>query len=93
MVNRDMMYGGYYQNIPGSMIESNYNMQLPPGTLMQNNMMTPFNMNNGINNNMSNPIIELNNRITSLENRVRILEQKSSGNTNIYQDDNSLYMI
>lgn len=89
MINRDMMYGGYYQNIPGSMIESNYNMQLPPGALMPNNMMTPFNMNNG----MNNPIIELNNRITSLENRVRALEQKSSGNTNIYQDDNSLYMI
>ena len=81
MINRDMMYGGYYQNIPGSMIESNYNMQLP------------FNMNNGMNNNMNNPIIELNNRIISLENRVRALEQKSSGNTNIYQDDSSLYMI
>ncbi len=93
MINRDMMYGGYYQNIPGSMIESNYNMQLPPGALMPNNMMTPFNMNNGMNNNMNNPIIELNNRITSLENRVRTLEQKSSGNTNIYQDDSSLYMI
>ena len=51
MINRDMMYGGYYQNIPGSMIESNYNMQLPPGALMPNNMMTPFNMNNGMNNN------------------------------------------
>ena len=86
MTERDMMYGGYYQNMPGSMIQSNYGFELPPGALMQNNMMTPYN-------NMKNPIIELNNRLTSLENRVKLLEQNKSSNTNIYQDDNSLYMI
>ena len=72
--------------MPGSMIQSNYGFELPPGALMQNNMMTPYN-------NMNNPIIELNNRLTSLENRVKLLEQNKSSNTNIYQDDNSLYMI
>lgn len=86
MTERDMMYGGYYQNMPGSMIQSNYGFELPPGALMQNNMMTPYN-------NINNPIIELNNRLTSLENRVKLLEQNKSGNTNIYQDDNSLYII
>mgnify|MGYP004561155337 FL=1 len=86
MTERDMMYGGYYQNMPGSMIQSNYGFELPPGALMQNNMMTPYN-------NMNNPIIELNNRLTSLENRVKLLEQNQGGNTNIYQDDNSLYII
>ena len=58
---------------------------------MQNNMMTPYNNMNY--NNMNNPIIELNNRLTSLENRVKLLEQNKGGNTNIYQDDNSLYII
>ena len=86
MTERDMMYGGYYQNMPGSMIQSNYGFELPPGALMQNNMMTPYN-------NMNNPIIDLNNRLTSLENRVKLLEQNKSSNTNIYQDDNSLYII
>ncbi len=86
MTERDMMYGGYYQNMPGSMIQSNYGFELPPGALMQNNMMTPYN-------NMNNPIIDLNNRLTSLENRVKLLEQNKGSNTNIYQDDNSLYMI
>lgn len=91
MTERDMMYGGCYQNMPGSMIQSNYGFELPPGALMQNNMMTPYNNMNY--NNMNNPIIELNNRLTSLENRVKLLEQNKSSNTNIYQDDNSLYMI
>lgn len=79
MINRDMMYGSYYQNIPGSMFEGSYNVQLPPGALMQGNMM--------------NPIMELNNRITMLENRIKLIEEKINGSSFKYQDDNSLYMI
>ena len=54
MTERDMMYGGYYQNIPGNMMYGNYGMQLPPGALMQNNMMMPSN------DSMNNPIVEIN---------------------------------
>ena len=88
MTERDMMYGGYYQNIPGNMMYGNYGMQLPPGALMQNSMMMPSN------NSMNNPIIEINNKINSLENRIKVIEQKlSSNSSNPYQDDNSLYML
>ena len=88
MTERDMMYGGYYQNIPGNMMYGNYGMQLHPGALMQNNMMMPSN------DSMNNPIVEINNKINSLENRIKAIEQKlNSNNYNTYQDDNSLYML
>lgn len=86
MTERDMMYGGYYQNYPGNMAYLNYGYQMPPGGLLNNNMLPEMNIN------QNNPIIELNNKITNLESRVKVLEQKLN-NTNLYQDDNSLYMI
>ena len=36
---------------------------------------------------------DINNKISNLENRVKLLEQKIGNSSNIYQDDNSLYMI
>ena len=36
---------------------------------------------------------QINNKISNLENRVKLLEQKIGNSSNIYQDDNSLYMI
>ena len=38
-------------------------------------------------------IFEINNKISNLENRVKLLEQKIGNSSNVYQDDNSLYMI
>ena len=87
MTERDMMYGGYYQNIPGNIAYGNFGYQLPPGAMLNNNML--FDMNT----NQNNPILELNNRISNLENRIKILEQKIGNSSNTYQDDNSLYMI
>lgn len=82
MTERDIMYGGFYQNIPNNIPYNNYGMIMPPN-MMNNNMI----MNN-------NPIIELNNRITNLENKVKYLEEKLNTTTyDNYQDDNSIYMI
>lgn len=86
MTERDMMYGGYYQNYPGNMAYLNYGYQMPPGAMLNNNMLPEMNIN------QNNPILELNNRISNLETRVKTLEQKLN-NSNTYQDDNSLYMI
>ena len=55
--------------------------------MLNNGMLPQMNMN------QNNPILELNNRISNLENRVKLLEQKIGNSSNIYQDDNSLYMI
>lgn len=87
MTERDMMYGGYYQNFPGNMAYAHYGYQMPPGAMLNNGMLPQMNMN------QNNPILELNNRISNLENRVKLLEQKIGNSSNIYQDDNSLYMI
>ena len=87
MTERDMMYGGYYQNFPGNMASANYGYQMPPGAMLNNGMLPQMNMN------QNNPIFEINNRISNLENRVKLLEQKIGNSSNIYQDDNSLYMI
>ena len=91
MLERDMMYGGYYQNMPFNTAYGNFGYQGPPGSLMpmQNNMipMNQYPNNDMINNNYTN----INTRLTNLENRVKNLEQKL--NTNSYQDDNSLYII
>lgn len=87
MTERDMMYGGYYQNFPGNMAYANYGYQMPPGAMLNNGMLPQINMN------QNNPIFEINNRISNLENRVKLLEQKIGNSSNIYQDDNSLYII
>lgn len=97
MSERDMMYGGYYQNLPGNMMQYNFGYQGMPGSLMNNgmvpNMMGYPNPNVvDLNDVSTNPLTELNNRVNDLEKRVKILEQKIN-NSNYYQDDNSMYMI
>ena len=86
MSERDMMYGGYYQNIPGNISYGNFGYQGMPGSLMPMQGMMPNNQ--YIMNNDSNNIIA---RINSLESRVKALEQRV--NDNISSDDNSLYML
>ena len=86
MSERDMMYGGYYQNIPGNISYGNFGYQGMPGSLMPMQGMMPYNQ--YIMNNDSNNIIA---RINSLESRVKALEQRVNGN--ISSDDNSLYML
>lgn len=93
MSERDMMYGGYYQNFPGSMAYGNFGYQGGPGSLLSNGMLG--NYQNGMQGQMdmsNNVLNELNTRIRNLENRVKVLEQKVLNN-NSYQDDNSMYMI
>lgn len=106
MCERDMMYGGYFQNMPGNTIYGNFGYQTPPGNLMpmSNNMAmgnylyTDIPQNNMISNNPyntmgnNNPLIDINARLSNLENRVKTLEQKDSNNSS-YQDDNSMYML
>lgn len=87
MTERDMMYGGYYQNFPGNIAYANYGYQVPPGTLLNNGMIPQINVD------QNNPLLELNNRVTNLENRIKQLEQKFTSSNNLYQDDNSMYMI
>ena len=55
MTERDMMYGGYYQNFPGNMAYANYGYQMPPGAMLNNGMLPQMNMN------QNNPIFEINN--------------------------------
>lgn len=86
MSERDMMYGGYYQNIPGNISYGNFGYQGMPGSLMPMQGMIPNNQ--YAMNNESNNIIA---RINSLESRVKALEQRVNGN--ISSDDNSLYML
>lgn len=95
MDNRDMMQYGYYQNIPGNMMYGNFGYQGPPGSLMNSMPYGLQGMNNVPNydNSMNNPLYEINNRLSKLENRVKILEQKINTNNNLYQDDNSMYML
>lgn len=87
MTERDMMYGGYYQNFSGNMAYANYDYQMPPGAMLNNGMLPQMNIN------QSNPMLDLNNRISNLESRIKLLEQKIGNSSNTYQDDNSLYMI
>lgn len=84
MTERDMMYGGYYQNMPGNFSYGNFGYQGMPGSLMPMQMM-PNQYTTGSDNNNIIP------RLTSLENRVKLLEQRI--NNSSYQDDNSLYML
>lgn len=93
-INRDMMQGCYFQGMPGNMAYGNFGFQGPPGSLMQNNMGYSNNMmpGNAMDNNSL--LIDLSNRVNSLEKRVKILEQKlSDSSSNQYQDDGSMYMI
>lgn len=95
--DRDMFYGGYYQNSPCNMQYGNFGFQGMPGSLMNNgmipNMMGYPNTNIvDLNGNSSNPLNEINTRLNSLETRVRLLEQRI-GNNNYQEDNNSMYMI
>lgn len=93
MCGNDMIYGGYYQSMPNNMMQYNYGYQGMPMNNMPNMMNSYQNPNIiDLNGNTSNPIQELNSRINSLENRVRLLEQRI-GNTDSFKDDNSMYMI
>lgn len=97
MSERDMVYGGYYQGIPGNMMYGNFGYQGMPGSLMNSGMipnMGGFQNSNivDLNGNTTNPFTELSSRISNLEKRVKLLEQKT-GTGNSYQDDNSMYMI
>ena len=99
MSERDIMYGGYYQNIPGNIQCGNFGFQGMPGSLMTNNfipnMMSNYPNSNVIdlNGNNINPITEINTRLTNLETRVRLLEQRLSNNNSYGEDNNSMYMI
>ena len=63
MSERDMMYGGYYQNIPGNISYGNFGYQGMPGSLMPMQGMMPNNQ--YIMNNDSNNIIARQNASTS----------------------------
>ena len=93
--DRDMMYGGYYQNIPGNTQYANFGFQGCPGTLMNGNMF-PNMMGVPQNNNImqgTNNIMDVNTRLNNLETRVRLIEQRLSGNNSYQEDNNSMYMI
>ncbi len=93
MKERDMMYGGYYQGVPGNNIYSNFGYQGPPGALM--NMNNPYMNNNGYNNSYleNNPFVDINNRLNELEIKVNNLEQKINRYKNFKEDDDSIYML
>ena len=60
MNERDMMYGGYYQNMPGNMSYGNFGYQGLPGSLLNNGMIAYPNNINDMNNN---PLTELTTRL------------------------------
>lgn len=84
MNERDMMYGGFYQNVPGNISYGNFGYQGMPGSLLPIPNITD---NQYIMNNNNNIIARINN----LENRVKLLEEKI--NKKDSYDDNSLYML
>lgn len=89
-----MMYGGYYQNLPGNMAYGNFGFQGMPGSLLNSSMMNSYPNPNiiDLNGNSNNPLMEINTRLNNLENRVRIIEQRL-GSNDTFKDDNSMYMI
>ena len=89
MNDRDMMYGGYYQMIPNNLMQYNFGCQGLPINPMNNGMYPNSNIND-LNSNYD--IINLINRITELENKFKLLEQKIDNNDS-FKDDNSMYMI
>ena len=84
MSDRDMIYGGFYQNMPGNFAYNNYAYQTMP------NNFIPYNNPNMLDNN---PLNDINNRLNNLEQRVKRIEQRLQNNSNSYDDDNSIYMI
>ena len=88
MKERDMMYGGYYQGIPGNNMYSNFGYQGPPGSLIQ---MTNTYMNNNsyLENN---PFLDINNRLNELEIKVNNIEKRLNRYNN-KDDDDSIYML
>lgn len=91
MESRDMMQYGYFQGMPGNMMYGNFAYQGPPGSLisnMPNNYM--MSNNQSYDNSIINNLNEINNRISKLEARVKVLESNLSNN-NSY--DNSMYML
>ena len=98
MNERDMMYGGYYQNIPGNMAYGNFGFQGMPGSLIGSNMipnmMGSYQNPNFTNQNSTNDItLDINTRLNNLETRVRLLEQRLGNNNSYQEDNNSMYMI
>lgn len=101
MSERDMMYGGFYQGMPGNMQYGNFGYQGMPGSLMGTNMMPNMMMGGYQNPNYfeqggtaSNGMMDVNTRLNNLETRVRLLEQRlGTVNSESNKDDNSMYMI
>ena len=97
MKERDMMYGGYYNGVPGNSSFANYGYQGPPGSLMQ--MPNPYMNNNyfnsGHNNSYleNNPFNDINNRLNELETRVNNIESMLNRYNSSKDDDDSIYML
>ncbi len=87
-----MMYGGYYQGIPGNNMYNNFGYQGPPGSLVQ--IGNPYIGNNGYNNSYleNNPFNDINNRLNELEIKVNNIEKKLNRYNN-KDDDDSIYML
>lgn len=93
--DRDIMYGGYYQNTPCNMQYGNFGFQGYPGSLMNGNMI-PNMMGMPQNNNLvqgNNNMLDVNTRLNNLETRVRLIEQRFGNNNSYQEDNNSMYMI
>ena len=90
MKERDMMYSGYYQGVPGNNIYGSYGYQGPPGSLMQ--IGGPY-MNNNNNYLDNNPLNDINNRLNELEIKVNNIEKRLSKNISFKDDDDSIYML
>lgn len=95
MSERDMIYGGYYQNTPCNFQYGNFGFQGMPGSLMNNNMLPNTMINPNYQNNMYNNTntLDIDTRLNNLETRVRLLEQKIGNNNSYQEDNNSMYMI
>ena len=93
MKERDMMYGGYYQGMPGNNIYSNFGYQGPPGSLMQMPYMN--NNYNGYNNSYleNNPFVDINNRLNELEIKVNNIEKRLNKYNTSKDDDDTIYML
>lgn len=87
MKDRDMMYGGFYQGIPGNNSYSNFGYQGPPGSLMQGTYM---NNNSYLEND---PFNDINSRLNELEIKVNKIEKRLYKTNNFKEDDDSIYML
>ena len=88
MKERDMMYGGYYEGVPGNSMQMNFGYQGPPGALL--NIPNPYINSHGNNNSYleNNPFSDINNRLNELEIKINNLEQKINKD-----NDDSIYML